>query len=59
MGEPPEPRDHVPATFGVALPGFGFLGRTDYKHVYAFVILMLVLIFRPRGILGEQVAEKV
>jgi branched-chain amino acid transport system permease protein len=44
---------------GVALPGLGFLGRTDYKHVYAFVILMLVLIFRPRGILGERVAEKV
>ncbi len=36
-----------------------FLGRADYKHVYAFVILMLVLIFRPRGILGERVAEKV
>jgi branched-subunit amino acid ABC-type transport system permease component len=47
------------ATLGVTLPVLGFLGRTDYKHVYAFVILMLVLIFRPRGILGEQVAEKV
>jgi len=44
---------------GISLPGIGFLGRTDYKHVYAFVILMLVLIFRPRGILGERVAEKV
>jgi len=31
----------------------------DYKDVYAFVILMLVLIFRPRGILGERVADKV
>jgi branched-chain amino acid transport system permease protein len=47
------------AQMGVALPGLGFLGRTDYKHVYAFVILMLVLIFRPRGILGERVSEKV
>jgi branched-chain amino acid transport system permease protein len=35
------------------------LGRADYKHVYAFMILMLVLIFRPRGILGERVAERV
>ncbi|MEN8150582.1 MAG: branched-chain amino acid ABC transporter permease, partial [Planctomycetota bacterium] len=35
------------------------LGRADYKHVYAFVILMLVLIFRPRGILGERVPDKV
>ncbi len=47
------------AVMSVSLPGLGFLGRTDYKHVYAFVILMLVLIFRPRGILGERVAEKV
>jgi branched-chain amino acid transport system permease protein len=43
----------------VRLPAIGFLGRADYKHVYAFVILILVLIFRPRGILGERVAEKV
>jgi branched-chain amino acid transport system permease protein len=35
------------------------LGRADYKHVYAFMILMLVLIFRPRGILGERVSERV
>jgi branched-chain amino acid transport system permease protein len=32
---------------------------SDYKHVYTFLILMLVLVFRPRGILGERVAEKV
>jgi branched-chain amino acid transport system permease protein len=47
------------ALLAVTLPTFGFLGRSDYKHVYAFVILILVLIFRPRGILGERVAEKV
>jgi branched-chain amino acid transport system permease protein len=32
---------------------------SDYKHICSFAILMLVLIFRPRGILGERVAEKV
>ncbi len=31
----------------------------DYKHVCAFLILMIVLVFRPRGLLGERVAEKV
>jgi branched-chain amino acid transport system permease protein len=30
----------------------------DYKEVYAFVILMLVLIVRPTGLLGERLAEK-
>jgi branched-chain amino acid transport system permease protein len=32
---------------------------TAYKDVFVFLILILVLIFRPRGILGEKVAEKV
>jgi branched-chain amino acid transport system permease protein len=32
---------------------------SDYKHAYTFVILILILIFRPRGLLGERVAEKV
>jgi branched-chain amino acid transport system permease protein len=30
-----------------------------YKDVIAFVILILVLIIRPRGILGEKEPEKV
>ena len=30
-----------------------------YKDVFVFLILILVLIFRPRGLLGEKVAEKV
>jgi len=38
----------------------GVLGLgADYKHVCAFAILMIVLVFRPRGLLGERVAEKV
>jgi branched-chain amino acid transport system permease protein len=36
----------------------GFLA-TGYKDVVAFAILILVLIFRPGGLLGESVVEKV
>jgi branched-chain amino acid transport system permease protein len=39
--------------------GPGFLGMPfQLKDVLAFSILVLVLIFRPRGILGEVLAEK-
>jgi branched-chain amino acid transport system permease protein len=38
--------------------GIQVLGA-DYKEVYAFVVLLAVLIVRPRGIMGERVAEKV
>jgi branched-chain amino acid transport system permease protein len=36
----------------------GFLSNA-YRDVVAFVVLVLVLIFRPGGLLGEAVAEKV
>jgi len=36
----------------------GFLS-TGYKDVVAFIILIVVLIFRPGGLLGESVVEKV
>jgi branched-chain amino acid transport system permease protein len=29
----------------------------EYKDVFAFVVLILILIFRPRGLLGEKVRE--
>jgi branched-chain amino acid transport system permease protein len=29
----------------------------EYKDVVAFLVLILVLIFRPRGLLGETVRE--
>jgi branched-chain amino acid transport system permease protein len=32
---------------------------TAYKDVFVFLVLIVVLIFRPTGILGEKVAEKV
>jgi branched-chain amino acid transport system permease protein len=31
---------------------------SEYKDVIAFSLLVLVLIFRPRGILGEVVSER-
>lgn len=37
--------------------GAGYIS-SQYKDVFAFVILILVLIFKPRGILGEKVQEK-
>ncbi|OGT91450.1 MAG: ABC transporter permease [Gammaproteobacteria bacterium RIFOXYD12_FULL_61_37] len=35
----------------------GFLG-SHYQDIFAFFILILVLIFRPSGLLGEQVADR-
>jgi len=32
---------------------------TAYKDVFVFIVLILVLVFRPRGLLGEKIAEKV
>jgi branched-chain amino acid transport system permease protein len=39
-----------------ALTG-GFLG-SHYQDVFAFAVLILVLVFRPSGLLGERVAER-
>jgi branched-chain amino acid transport system permease protein len=30
----------------------------EYKDILAFAILIMVLIFRPSGLLGEQVGQK-
>ncbi|TJZ69036.1 branched-chain amino acid ABC transporter permease [Chitiniphilus eburneus] len=35
----------------------GFLG-SNYKDIFAFVVLIAVLIFRPSGLMGERVAER-
>ena len=29
-----------------------------YKDILAFVVLLLVLVFRPSGLMGERVAER-
>lgn len=34
-------------------------GGSDWTDVFSFVLLMLILVVRPKGILGERVAEKV
>ena len=35
----------------------GFLG-SHYQDVFAFVVLILVLVFRPTGLMGERLAER-
>jgi branched-chain amino acid transport system permease protein len=32
---------------------------SEYKDVIAFVVLILVLLFRPTGLFGEAVTEKI
>lgn len=32
---------------------------SNYKDVFAFILLIVILLFKPSGILGEKVAEKV
>lgn len=40
------------------LPYYEALG-TGYRDIFAFVVLIAILIFRPTGLLGERVDEKV
>jgi branched-chain amino acid transport system permease protein len=40
------------------LEGLGIPGAHQLKDVIAFTLLVLVLIFRPQGIVGEPLAEK-
>jgi branched-chain amino acid transport system permease protein len=47
-------------TFGTALLPLitnNVLG-TQYRDIFAFLVLVLVLLFRPAGLLGEQVSEE-
>jgi len=38
--------------------GHFILFGSNYQDVFAFVVLILVLIFRPSGLLGERVADR-
>ena len=38
--------------------GAGYIS-SDYEDVFAFAVLILILIFRPSGILGKAEAQKV
>jgi len=40
------------------LEGLGIPGAHQLKDVIAFTMLVLILIFRPQGIIGERLAEK-
>jgi branched-chain amino acid transport system permease protein len=33
-------------------------GSQSWADVWAFVLLILVLLFRPQGLLGERVADR-
>ncbi len=37
--------------------GAGYLS-SQWKNVFAFVILVVILLFKPRGLLGERVADR-
>ncbi|MEV6398959.1 branched-chain amino acid ABC transporter permease [Streptomyces sp. NPDC051907] len=40
------------------IPGMEQLGGGSWAPVWAFVLLILVLLFRPQGLLGERVADR-
>ena len=42
----------------MVLGGMGIPGANQLKDVIAFTMLVLILIFRPQGILGERLTEK-
>lgn len=40
------------------VPGMQQLGGSSWANVWAFCLLILVLLFRPQGLLGERVADR-
>ncbi|MFF1276584.1 branched-chain amino acid ABC transporter permease [Streptomyces marokkonensis] len=40
------------------IPGLDQFGSQSWADVWAFVLLILVLLFRPQGLLGERVADR-
>ncbi len=45
--------------------GGGYIGDltggvfgSNYQDVFAFIVLIIVLVFRPSGLLGERVADR-
>ena len=44
-------------TWPVSTAVAGYLG-SNYQDVFAFVVLILVLVFRPSGLLGERVGDR-
>jgi branched-chain amino acid transport system permease protein len=40
------------------IPGMGQFGGQGWASVWAFILLILVLLLRPQGLLGERVADR-
>ena len=36
-----------------------FPSLSAYKDIFAFALLIIILLFRPNGLIGEKIAEKV
>jgi branched-chain amino acid transport system permease protein len=34
-------------------------GLTGYRDAFAFILLIVILLFKPTGIMGEKISEKV
>jgi len=51
----------VISIFGSVFPKLAFLGaiKAEYKDVGAFIALIVILIFKPSGLLGRNTTEKV
>jgi branched-chain amino acid transport system permease protein len=41
-----------------AVDGHVIVFGSNYQDVFAFLVLILVLVFRPSGLLGERVSER-
>ncbi|MEY4563499.1 MAG: hypothetical protein RLZZ618_2776 [Pseudomonadota bacterium] len=48
--------ENLAAGYSAKLTG-GLIG-SDYKDVFAFIVLILILTLRPQGLLGERVADR-
>ncbi|MFI5722673.1 MULTISPECIES: branched-chain amino acid ABC transporter permease [Streptomyces] len=46
------------AAYIAEVPGLEQLGGQSWANAWAFVLLILVLLFRPQGIMGERVADR-
>ena len=45
-------------TAWVRITNLAILFGSNYQDVFAFVVLILVLVFRPSGLLGERVGDR-
>ena len=58
LGENIKIGDFVSIGPNLILQGLGIVGANQLKDAIAIVMLVLVLIFRQQGILGEKLAEE-